>query len=227
MIYYILKTNPTPGAAVKSPLILGNDIRIIQPSDLALLSNPAVIAVNQDPMGSSAARRWLYETNQTDAYGKSSIQMWSGSLESTTGGEHNDYVVVLINGNNATTVMNATLADIFNDSGPAGTAEQVKMSWEVRDLWANRMNETEARDIISASSASGNETTGFDATRVGEGRYNATKTSYAEGLAARDPLLLGKVAMTVKPEGTIVATVDPHGAAMFRLRARSRGKDEL
>lgn len=215
------------GAAVKSPLILGNDIRIINPADLALLSNPAVIAVNQDPSGSSAARRWLYETNGIDAYGRSSIQLWSGNLKSTTGGDHNDVVVVLINGNNATTVMNATLADIFVDNGPSGTAEQVKMSWEVRDLWANRMKELEAQAIINASSASGNATTGFNATKIGAGRYNATKTSYVEGLANNDPLLLGKVSTTVKPSGTIIATVDPHGAAMFRLRALPTGKDEL
>lgn len=137
-------------------------------------------------------------------------------------------VVVMINGNNATTVMNATLADIFVDNGPAGTAPQVSMPWEVRDLWANRMSAAEAQSIISASSATGNATTGYNATRVGAGRYNATKTSYAEGLANNDPLLLGKVSTTVQPSGTILATVDPHGAAMFRLRALPTGsKDEL
>ena len=192
------------------------------------MSNPAVIAINQDPSGSSAARKWLYATNGTDAYGGASIQLWSGNLKSTTGGDQNDVVVVLINGNNDTTVMNATLADIFVDNGPAGTAPQVKLSWEVRDLWANRMSDAEAQAIISASSAAGNATTGYNATRVGAGRYNATKTSYAEGLANNDPLLLGKVSTTVQPSGTIIATVDPHGAAMFRLRALPTGKkDEL
>ena len=137
-------------------------------------------------------------------------------------------VVVLINGNNATTVMNATLADIFVDNGPAGTAAQVKIPWEVRDLWADRMSDSEAQAIISASSATGNDTTGYNGTTVGAGRYNATKTSYAEGLANKDPLLLGKVSTTVKPSGTIFATVAPHGAAMFRLRALPTGtKEEL
>lgn len=101
-------------------------------------------------------------------------------------------VVVMINGNNATTVMNATLADIFVDNGAAGTAPQVKLSWEVRDLWANRMSDAEAQSIITASSATGNATTGYNGTRVGAGRYNSTKTSYAEGLAKKDPLLLGE-----------------------------------
>ena len=198
---------------------MGNDIRTIAPADLAILSNPAVIAVSQDPSGSSAARRWMYATNDTDVNGRAAIQMWSGSLESTTGGDQSDMVVMLINGNNNCTVMNATLADIFVDNGAAGTAPQVKLSWEVRDLWANRMSVEEAEAIIDASKAVGNATTGYNATTVGAGRYNATKTSYAAGLAMNNLLLLGEVSATVQPSGTITATVDPHGVALFRLRA--------
>ncbi|KAF8865734.1 glycoside hydrolase family 27 protein [Acephala macrosclerotiorum] len=206
-------------AAVKSPLIMGNDIRTIAPADLSILSNAAVIAVNQDPSGSSAARRWIYGINGSDAFTGPSIQLWSGSLQSTTGGTYSDMVVLLVNGADESMVMNATLADIFVDSGPQGTAQQVKMSWEVRDLWANRMSTDEAAAIIAASSATGNVTTGWNATEVGTGRYNATATSYAAGLAANDTLLLGNVTTTVQPSGTVTATVDPHGAAMFRLRA--------
>jgi alpha-galactosidase len=169
-------------------------------------------------------------TDKTDVNGRAAIQMWSGSLQSTTGGDQSDMVVLLINGNNDTTVMNATLADIFIDNGPAGTAPQVQMSWEVRDLWANRMSDEEAAAIISASSAAGNATTGDNAAVVGAVRYNATKTSYAEGLAQDNPLLLGKVSTTVQPSGTITATVDRHGVAMFRLRVMPTAtmeKDEL
>jgi alpha-galactosidase len=211
---------------------MGNDIRSIAPADLSILSNAAVIAVNQDPSGSSAARRWLYETNLTDSNGRAALQMWSGSLKSTTGGDYSDMVVLLVNGNNAETVMNATLADIFIDSGPSGTAEQVGMSWEVRDLWANRMSDAEASAIIAASSAAGNVTTGYNATRVGAGRYNASSMSYEEGLKANSSLLLGNITTTVRPSGTVTATVAPHGAALFRLRAlptaaAGRKRDEL
>ena len=134
---------------------MGNDLVTIAPADLSILSNAAVIAINQDPSGSSASRRWIYDTNSTDASGRATIQMWSGNLKSTTGGDQSDMVVVLINGNNVTSVMNATLADIFIDNGPAGTAAQVKLGWEVRDLWANRMSVDEAQSIINASSAVG------------------------------------------------------------------------
>jgi alpha-galactosidase len=172
----------------------------------------------------------MYPTDEIDENGRAGIQLWSGSLNSTTGGDYNDMVVLLVNGNSQSTVLNATLADIFIDSGPRGTAPQVKMSWEVRDLWANRMSNDEAQAIISASSAAGNVTTGYNATTVGAGKYNATRTSYAEGIANSDPLLLGNITTTVQPSGTITATVDPHGAAMFRLRALPTGtrkRDEL
>ncbi|RDW89591.1 alpha-galactosidase-2 [Coleophoma cylindrospora] len=213
-------------AAAKSPLIMGNDFRKIIPADLAILSNAAVIAVSQDPLGSSAARRWILP----EAGSQFTQQMWSGSLNSTTGGDLNDMVVMLVNGMETSAVLNASLADIFVDSGPAGTAPQVGMSWEVRDLWANRMSDAEAQAIINASSAAGNVTTGSNATQVGYGRYNATKTSYKEGLLNRDELLLGNVTSTVLPSGTVQATVAPHGAALFRLRAvptGTRKRDEL
>jgi len=210
-------------AAVKSPLILGNDLREVPAADLAIISNAAVIAVNQDPNGSSASRRWIYTTNDTDVNGRAEIQMWSGGLKSTTGGDYNDEVVLLINGNNKAAIMNATLADIFVDSGTRGTAKQLKISWEVRDLWTNRMSNAEAASIIS-----GNGTTS-NSTGIAQ-RYNATTTSYADGLARKNELLLGSVTTTVQPSGTIIATVAPHGAAMFRLRAlpsAAKKRDEL
>jgi alpha-galactosidase len=92
------------------------------------------------------------------------------------------------------------------------------------------MSQGEAESIISASSATDNITTGWNATTVGSGRYNATKSSYANGLAQEDPLLLGNVTTTVQPSGAITATIDPHGVAMFRLRAvptGTRKRDEL
>jgi alpha-galactosidase len=192
---------------------MGNDIRIMKPADLSILSNAAIIAVNQDPLGSSAIRRWIWYTDE-DLH--SMIQMWSGSLKSTTGGKNDDAVVLLINGGNGAREIKATLTDIFVDSGPHGTAQEVKMSWEVRDLWANRMSVEEADWIIGNGSATGNAP---NATTIDTARYNATKTSYAQGLANLNEALLGKVTTTVMPSGTLSAIVDPHGARVFRLRA--------
>jgi alpha-galactosidase len=210
---------------------MGNDLRDIAPQDLSILSNAAVIAVNQDPLGQSAARRWLYYGNGTDGEsGGSGMQLWSGNLKGTVHENYNDYVVLLVNGNNNATVMNATLEDIFVDSGPRGHAPQVDMSWEVRDLWAGRMTNETAQAIIDASAVASNTTHSYNATSIFDHRYNATATSYADGLAANNSILLGSVTTTVQPSGTIIANVDRHGAAMFRLRAiptAVRKRDEL
>ncbi|KAI9646730.1 hypothetical protein NHQ30_004727 [Ciborinia camelliae] len=214
----------------KSPLILGNDLRKIQPADLAIISNPAVIAVNQDQLGSSAARRWMYSTDATDENGVATIQMWSGPLQSTTNSTTSDMVLLFINGGNETLTMNATLAEIFIDYGTAGTAKQVSIEWELRDLWANRMDNATAQKIISASTATGNATTGYNATAVGDGRYNSTEMSYKDGLAAGRSELLGNLTGTVEPSGTIVTDVEAHGVKMFRMRPVETGKrnrDEL
>jgi alpha-galactosidase len=45
-------------ATMKSPLLIGCDVRAMSESTLAILSNPEVIAVNQDPMGVQARRVW-------------------------------------------------------------------------------------------------------------------------------------------------------------------------
>lgn len=209
---------------------MGNDFTKISNETFSILSNAAVIAVNQDPLGLSAARRWLYDTDDVDEFGKGSIQMWSGTLVSTTGGDWSDYVVVLINGNNNTATLNATLADIFVDSGTGGTAPQAGMSWEVRDLWANRLTDGDAQVIINAAESAVENGTKIEGGSInGTSKlYNATRTSYAEGLDAKNEMLLGKVTTTVQPQGTITAKIDRHGTAMFRLRVvLTDGKTEL
>ncbi|KAI9049295.1 hypothetical protein LZ554_007140 [Drepanopeziza brunnea f. sp. 'monogermtubi'] len=218
-------------SAVKSPLIMGNDIREIAPQDLSILSNAAVIAVNQDPLGQSASRRWMRVPGSTSPYAGPALQLWTGNLQSTTDSDQNDVLVLMINGLDEPTTMNASLAEIFSDSGPAGKAPQIQMSWEVRDLWANRMSDETAAAIIAASAATGNATTGYNVTTVeGDTRYNATATSYKQGLADKNELLLGNVTTTVMPGGTVSASVEAHGVAMYRLRYAGGGKrkrDEL
>ena len=53
-------------AAVKSPLIISTDLRRISSTTLSILSNPAVLAISQDPLGQSAFRRWRYFVPDTD-----------------------------------------------------------------------------------------------------------------------------------------------------------------
>lgn len=196
------KTHFTMWAAVKSPMIMGNDIRALQPQDLSILTNPALLAISQDPAGSSVTQRWRYYVPDTDRYGQGEIQMWSGDLD---GG---DAVVILLNAGNVPRVMNATLEDIFIDDKDAK-----KQSWDMYDLWANRMPDATASAIIN----------GTVTTQMRNKYYfNATGTSFADGLAANDPLLLGKIAGTVGPgaESTMSALVPRHGVMAYRLRSR-------
>jgi alpha-galactosidase len=214
---------------------MGNDFSKITPASYSILSNAAVIAVNQDPMGTNAVRRWTYPVDDTDAYGQGSIQMWSGALNSTTGGEWNDYVVLLINGGNSSRTMKAELGGVFIDTGTGGTAPELGLAWEVRDLWANRLNDTAAAAILKAANVTvsqemqGNGTIGEFGSETSM-LYNATRQSYADGIAKADPALLGKVSTTVPSSGTITASVSRHGVAMLRLRAVETGsarRDEL
>ena len=53
------RTHFTMWSAIKSPLIMGNKLYDLSPEDYAILTNPAVIALNQDPGGSAIARRFV------------------------------------------------------------------------------------------------------------------------------------------------------------------------
>lgn len=214
------KTHFSMWAAIKSPLLMGNNVEGLTPNSLSILTNPAVIAINQDPLGASAVRRWRYTVPDVDQYGQGEIQMWTGSLYA------GDQVVILLNGGNSSRMMNATAADIFGDSGEGGTAKQLKSSWQIYDLWANRMNNATASAILNANSTEIQGT----GTNVTQFYYNATKTGYAEGLMSNDTLLLGKEAGTLSAGGTIQTMVPRHGVAMMRLSQivnNKRKRDEL
>ncbi|KAI5121708.1 hypothetical protein M0805_002101 [Coniferiporia weirii] len=206
-------------AALKSPLIMSNNLQKITPSGYSILSNPAVLAVSQDPGSSPAFRRWRYFVNDTDEFGQGEIQMWSSSL---SGG---DTLVLLLNAGNSEREMNATLVDIFWNSGPGGTAPQVSQTWDVYDLWGNRMDNATAEQIIEAANqtVTSNLTSSVDPSSIGaQFRYNATAMGgYATGLAQNLTVLLGKKIGVVEPHGSLNATVPRHGVGMFRLRLQS------
>lgn len=207
----------TMWAVLKSPLIIGTDISTLDPDAYSIYMNPAIIAINQDPGATTATRIWRYFVSPTDVYGTGEIQMWTGGLS------YGDYFVVLLNAANQPMLMNATLADIFNDDGGAKSTE-AKSSWDLHDLWANRMPSAVAQGILNKNSTMG----------VGNATsyiYNATAQSYVEGIAANDTLLMGTRTGSVGPLGTVQALVPRHGVVAYRLRpAESVGKrkrDEL
>ncbi len=201
---------------------MGNDLRKLSPSALTILNNPAVIAINQDPLGRSATQIRRDTGVAKDKYGIGETQVWSGHLAA------GDQVLVFLNAANEDVEMSASLEEIFYSDGPEGSAPQVHETWEVYDLWANRMEESVAQKILDSSIQD-------FATVLREANwYNATAIVYKDGLDSRDARLLGKRIGDVKPKGTLKSLVKRHSAEMFRLSNPSKNlrryisyKDEL
>ncbi|KAJ3071199.1 hypothetical protein HDU98_005681 [Podochytrium sp. JEL0797] len=75
------RTHFSVWAALKSPLLLGHDVRAMTPETLAIIGNPEVIAINQDSLGKAAYLRAIV----------ADVWTWVGELE---GG---DRVLVVVN----------------------------------------------------------------------------------------------------------------------------------
>lgn len=188
--------------ALKSALLIGADLRKLTPKTLTILNNPAVIAVSQDPLGRSAARVRQDFQVKKDKYGQGEIQVWSGPLYP------GDQLVVLLNAADEEMTITTDLMEIFVHEGPEGSAPQVKLEWDVYDLWADRMDERQATKILKG-----------DPAKHQKDWYNSTEISYKDGLTANDERLLGKKLMTVSPKlPDLAANVPRHGVRMFRLR---------
>jgi alpha-galactosidase len=190
---------------------MGNDLRELSPTALSILNNPAIIAINQDPEGRSVARIRREFVDQKDKYGMGEIQVWSGSLY---GG---DQVVILLNAAGEDLEISAGLDEIFLHDGPEGSAPQVQEEWEVYDLWADRMDEELAREILDADTEKATELL------KGANWYNSTETPYKEGIKNRDERLMGKKVGTIKPGGAWTTTVKKHAAEIYRLKSVSNG----
>lgn len=192
-------------AALKSPLLLGNDIRKLDARTLSIINNAAIIAINQDPRGKAIQRVSIDTTVSKDEYGVGESQVWSGPLA------NGDQVVILLNAADEDLDMSVSLAEIFVMDGPGGSAPQVQQKWAVHDLWANRMSEADAETVLKSGKV--------------VGAYNATEVPYSRGLAEEDPRLFGEKIGEVKPCGQVQARVPRHAAKVFRLRSAD-GKDK-
>ncbi|OAF99565.1 alpha-galactosidase [Paraphaeosphaeria sporulosa] len=204
-----------------SPLMIGTNIDTLSPQNLAILSNPAVIALNQDPSAGAAIRKWRYFVDFDD-YGQGEISLWTRVLD------NGDTVIALLNAGNSSRTMNATMDDIFLDQRTAGAYKappELSETWDVYDLWANRMSNEEAQAILDG----GGNATVSNATRTET--YNATATSYADGLSNNVTALYGAHIGSIAPSGTFTAEIARHSVGVYRLRSQGSGslrkRDEL
>jgi len=104
--------------------------------------------------------------------------------------------------------MNASLVDVFWNDGPSGTSENIKKSWDIYDLWANRMPNETANAIIDAS-------------------YNLQSPSnvaakvYSQVPSSSSKELMGSKVGSVNANGILKANVQAHGVVMLRLRSQN------
>ena len=215
---------------------MSTDVTAMTPQTLSIYSNAAIIAINQDPLGLPVTRVWQSpaqpqnETYSVNAYTASETSFWTGKLNA------GDFVVAFLNAGPVATRMTATMNDIFVDLVTTGSNKpvpQLMETWDVYDLWANRMSTASAQAIIM-----GNTTLPTNMTSMSNSTstlplqtYNATAMSYADGAAANETAVLGVKIKTVASLGTLSATVPRHGVVVYRLRSQGGGmmrkRDEL
>jgi alpha-galactosidase len=138
-------------------------------------------------------------------------QVWSGAL---AGG---DQVVVLLNVADEDLDISVGLDEIFIFDGPGGSAPQVKQAWHVYDLWADRMDDKLAQQVLDADT----ETARKLLNRANW--YNSTAIPYKDGLKAGDDRLFGRKVDTIKARGTLTKRVRKHAAEVYRLKAVGEG----
>ncbi|PNH40014.1 hypothetical protein VD0004_g6918 [Verticillium dahliae] len=209
------KAHFTMWALVKSPLLIGTDLRKLSASALTILNNPAIIAVSQDPAARSALRVAIDYDVKKDKYGVGETQVWSGWLA------NGDQVVAFLNAADEDRKMKIDLEEVFVRDGPGGSAEQVQHEWQIYDLWANRMSDDVAEGLVDASEKKDGDKAAnlFEITKW----YNSTELPYKECLLKDDERLFGKHIGSVKARGVIEAKVPRHGVVAYRLRTKAPG----
>ena len=200
-----------------TPMIIGTDLRQLSAKSLSIYTNPAVIAVSQDPTVTAGQRHWRYFVDDKDEFGQGEISMWTRVMNNS------DVVIAFVNAGNNSRRMSTTLAEAFRDEGGA-MSDEASLNWDVYDLWGYRMDTEMANMILNGTAPEIDNTNSTN-------RWNATEMSYEEGLAMNATALMGKKIGSVAAMGTVDADVPRHGTALLRLRSTGMGstrkRDEL
>ncbi|KAI9359301.1 alpha-galactosidase [Zopfochytrium polystomum] len=113
------RTHFSVWAALKSPLLLGNDVTKMTPEDFAIISNPEVIAISQDALGAPVLRV------QAAADTGAPADVWVGPLA------NGDEVVLVVNRKNEVVDFELDLAAVLADGATRGHVT-------ARDLWKRK-----------------------------------------------------------------------------------------
>jgi alpha-galactosidase len=150
MTYDEYVTHFSMWAAVKSPLMLGNDVTEMTEETLSIITNQAVLAVSQDPNGNTASRIWKRAVSEGD------VQLWVGGLVNST------FVIALMNTSPETQKVDLLFAEAFQDSRPAVR----KASFRLYDLWAQKTNAAPAWSSVASKFPSFANSTGASNTTL-------------------------------------------------------------
>ncbi|KZS88651.1 alpha-galactosidase [Sistotremastrum niveocremeum HHB9708] len=116
---------------LKSPLLLGNDLTSMSQDTWDIITNDAIIALNQDPVNSAANRVF-----NRSIEGGGSLSLWVGNLVNGT------TVVAIINTSSKHQRLHLSFDEIFIDWLPART-----FSYRVFDLWQKTIKAGETLDF--------------------------------------------------------------------------------
>ncbi len=111
-------------AIMAAPLILGNDLTAMSPNTLAIVTNPEVIAINQD--SAVIPGKMVKTTGSTTSEKQKGLQLWMKPLGSQTG---DTKAVLLLNRSDTEQSISVGWADLG-----LGGAVSVRDVWSARDL---------------------------------------------------------------------------------------------
>lgn len=118
---------------MKSPLLIGCDVRNMSKDTLRILTNHEIISINQDQLGVQGQK---VKTDGTS-------EVWAGKLYASSGVA---YAVVLLNRGNGTVSITGDWADIGLDSSTL---------CKVRDLWQHKDLEETSGSVTAAVASHG------------------------------------------------------------------------
>ncbi|KAI0348714.1 alpha-galactosidase [Trametopsis cervina] len=138
-------------AILKSPLILGNDVTNMTNETMEIITNTALIAVNQDSNGSPASRLWKRPIS-----GGGDLSLWAGGLAD------NAHVIALLNTSPSNQTLSINFSDVFFDSG----TEAQTQSYTLSDLWQKDDSGNWGRDVGTVRGSIPDVSVGGHQTRV-------------------------------------------------------------
>nr|NQU93680.1 glycoside hydrolase family 27 protein [Bacteroidota bacterium] len=126
------KTHFTMWCIMNSPLLIGDDLRDISDTTIAILTNKEIIALNQDPLG--------YQARRIVDYGE--LEVWAKPLISTMSGQ---IAVALLNRSEQTDIISLSLDTLGIDASKGYTLRDL---WEKKD-YENLKNESLSFEVPS------------------------------------------------------------------------------